>query len=97
MITTTQLCIIMTIYLVTIALCLIVLSIINKKIVGRMDDIEKRINSATTMCELIKIWNDYEKLYEDSWYKVYGTRLNIIKNMILTKLNSFKNSSNKHS
>ena len=93
MITTTQLYIIMTIYLLLIVLCLILIVITNEKIVGRADDIEKRVNNATTMCEIIKIWDDFEKLYKGSWDKVYGTRLNRIKDMILTKLDSFRNSS----
>lgn len=95
MITTTQLCIIMIIYLVVIVFLLIVLATTNEKIVRQMDDIEKRVNNATTMCEIIKIWDDFEKLYKSSWDKVYGTRLNRIKDMILTKLDSFRNSSKK--
>ena len=97
MITTTQLCIIMIIYLVVIVFLLIVLATTNEKIVRQMDDIEKRVNNATTMCEIIKIWDDYEKLYKDSWHRLYDTRLNRIKDMILTKLDSFRNSSTKQS
>ena len=96
MITTTQLCIIMIIYLVVIVFLLIVLAITNEKIVRRMDDIEKRANNATTMCEIIKIWDDFEKLYKGSWDKVYGTRLNRIKDMILTKLDSLRNLTSEH-
>ena len=96
MITTTQLCIIMIIYLVVIVLLLIVLAITNEKIVRRMDDIEKRANNATTMCEIIKIWDDFEKLYKDSWGKVYGTRLNRIKDMISTKLDNLRNLTSEH-
>ena len=96
MITTTQLCIIMIIYLVVIVFLLIVLAITNEKIVRRMDDIEKRANNATTMCEIIKIWDDYEKLYKDSWHRLYGTRLNRIKDMILTKLDNLRNLTSEH-
>ena len=96
MITTTQLCIIMTIYLLLIVLCLILIVITNEKIVGRVDDIEKRVNNATTMCEIIKIWDDFEKLYKDSWGKVYGTRLNRIKDMISTKLDNLRNLTSEH-
>ena len=100
MITTTQLCIIMIIYLVVIIFLLIVLAITNEKIVRQMvrqmDDIEKRANNATTMCEIIKIWDDFEKLYKSSWDKVYGTRLNRIKDMILFKLDSLRNLTSEH-